>query len=286
MFTVSMFWVTGAMFVLWLGEQISEKGIGNGVSLMIFIGIISSLPFQIQLIATQVVEGFVQYWQVFILILLFVAMTWFVVMFTIAQRRIPIQHTRRMMGNKMVSNSGPNYLPLPMNLVGVIPIIFAVSLIYMPASFALIFQNVPQIANALNTIGEYMNPASPWPKGLGGATIYTLLIFFFTYWYTAIQFNVEDMAENLKRSSSYIPGVRPGKQTVDFLNGVISRLTIVSAAFLSFIALSVYLAPLLTQINTGLASLLLGTSLLIIVQVALETMRQIEANLMMKQYGS
>jgi preprotein translocase subunit SecY len=119
-----------------------------------------------------------------------------------------------------------------------------------------------------------------------GTITYVLLIFFFTYWYTAVQFNVEDIADNLKRSNSYIPGVRPGKQTVDFLNGVITRLTTVGAAFLAFVALSVYLVPLLTQINTGLASLLLGTSLLIIVQVALETMRQIEANLMMKQYGS
>ncbi|MFN7172495.1 MAG: preprotein translocase subunit SecY, partial [Fimbriimonadaceae bacterium] len=211
MFVVSMFWVTGSMFVLWLGEQISEKGIGNGVSLMIFIGIISSLPGQIGLIGHLFTEGLVAAWQIIFLIVIFLAMTWFVVMFTIAQRRIPIQHSRRMMGNRMVMSSGPNYLPLPINMAGVIPIIFAVSLVFMPATFALMLQGTP-MAGFFEELSAFLNPASGGWKGVIGTISYALLIFFFTYWYTAVQFNVEDIADNLKRSNSYIPGVRPGKQ--------------------------------------------------------------------------
>lgn len=281
-FTVILFWTAGSMLMLWMGEQVSEKGIGNGVSLMIFAGIIISFPSVIDLVATAVRNNTISIFPVFILIALFLATTWFVTMFTIAQRRIPIQHMRRQFGTKAVGGQ-TSYLPLSLNLVGVIPIIFAVSLVYMPAQFAAAFPAGTPMSDILNGIALFLMPNFTIWQGWVGAFVYMLLIFFFTYFYTAIQYNVEDIADNLKRGGSFIPGVRPGKQTKEFLDAVISRITIVGAFFLAIIALGQYVVPLIAPIaNLGL---LFGTSLLIMVSVALETMRQIEANLLMKQYG-
>lgn len=283
-FTTIAFWSAGAMFMLWLGEQISEKGIGNGISLMIFAGIIISLPNQVSRLMEGYHEGFVSIFQILILVALFLLTTWVVVLFTTAQRRIPIQHMRRQFGTKMMGGQ-TSYLPLSLNMAGVIPIIFAVSLIYIPQQFAQMFPNTG-FGNFLTTLGEYLDPGNPnLLKAALGALIYTMLIFFFTYFYTAIQYNVEDISNNLKRGGSFIPGVRPGKQTKDFLDGVISRITVVGAVFLAIIALSQYLTPLIAQLPRGSYNLIGGTSLLIMVSVALETMRQIEANLLMKQYG-
>ncbi|MCB8931880.1 MAG: preprotein translocase subunit SecY [Fimbriimonadaceae bacterium] len=281
-FTVVLFWTSGAMFVLWLGEQISEKGIGNGVSLMIFAGIILSLPNQVRQVWGAYQEGFAQWWQLGLLLLLFLGTTWLIVLFTISQRRIPIQHMRRVVGTKMMGGQ-TSYLPLSVVMAGVIPLIFAVSLIYIPQQFASMFAPTSPIHLTLIEIGSWLNPASPFPKGLVASVVYTALIFFFTYFYTAIQFNVDDISDNLKRGGSFIPGVRPGKQTRDFLDGVISRITIAGAGFLAFVALIQYVAWSLTGIQA--ISIIGGTSLLIMVSVALETMRQIEASLLMKHYG-
>ena len=278
-----LFWTTGSMFILWLGEQVSEKGIGNGISLMIFAGIIISMPGMIQVLIRGLQDGVVHWLQVGFLGVIFVLTTWFVVTFTIAQRRIPIQHMRRQMGAKMGGGS-TSYLPLSLNLAGVIPIIFAVALVYMPAQFAAMFPVDSTMHSILNTIATFLRPDFSRPEGLLGCLVYSMMIFFFTYFYTAIQYNVEDISNNLKRGGSFIPGIRPGKQTKDFLDGVITRLTLVGAFFLAIIALSQYFVPLIVS---GIPSigLLFGTSLLIMVSVALETMRQIEANILMKQYG-
>ncbi len=281
--TVTIFWTAGAMFMLWLGEQISEKGIGNGVSLMIFAGIVISLPTQGAAVVDQLSKGFVAWYQIVLLVVIFLAVTWLVVLFTTAQRRIPIQHMRRQVGTKAIGGS-TSYLPLSINLAGVIPIIFAVSLVLIPQQFAAMFPANSSAGDFLRTLGDYLYPALTFPKGVIGCIVYTILIFFFTYFYTAIQYNVEDISNHLKRAGSFIPGVRPGKQTRDFLDGVISRITIVGAMFLAVIAILQYLAPGITGIqNVGY---FFGTSLLIMVSVALETMRQIEANLLMKQYGA
>jgi preprotein translocase subunit SecY len=168
-------------------------------------------------------------------------------------------------------------------LAGVIPIIFAVSLVYLPQQFATYFGVNSPLYGPLNKITEYISPSTKVPEGIIGCVLYTLLILFFTYFYTAIQYNVDDISDNLKRAGSFVPGIRPGKQTRDFLDGVISRITIVGAGFLAIVALMQSLAPSFTGIvGTGY---FFGTSLLIIVSVALETMRQIEANILMKQYG-
>lgn len=293
-FVITAFWTAGAMFMLWLGEQISEKGIGNGVSLMIFAGIVVSMPYQSERLIDWAGASPGGWISVIGLTVIFLAATWFIVLFTTAQRRIPIQHMRRQVGTRMVGGQ-TSYLPLSVNMAGVIPIIFAVSLIYMPAQFASMFaRSAPRVEGFLNDLSTYLNPGTTetiamgsiyFPKAIIGSLAYMILIFFFTYFYTAIQYNVEDISNNLKRGGSFIPGVRPGKQTKDFLDGVISRITVAGAAFLTFIALIQYLAPRIVVIPANTVSIIGGTSLLIMVSVALETMRQIEANLLMKHYG-
>jgi preprotein translocase subunit SecY len=293
------FWTAGAMFMLWLGEQISEKGIGNGVSLMIFAGIILSLPGQAQNLWDGYKGGNVHWWSLIAVLVVFIVATWFIVYFTAAQRRIPIQHMRRQIGTKVVGGQ-TSYLPLSVNMAGVLPIIFAVSFVGIPFTFGMMLGgnnavNPNPLGYFLVQLGDFMRPSSgapvatwlPIPRGVIGSVVYTAMIFLFTYFWTAIQYNVEDISNNLKKGGSFIPGVRPGKQTKDFLDGVISRITVIGASFISVVALLQYIAPALAGIpsNTYI-SILGGTSLLIIVQVALETMRQIEANLLMKQYGS
>jgi len=287
-FTTLMFWTAGAMFMLWLGEQISAKGIGNGVSLMIFAGIVLSMPYQVNQIVQAVRDGAYQFWQALVLLFIFLGTTWIIVLFTTAQRRIPMQHMRRQVGTRVLGGQ-TSYLPIPVNTAGVIPIIFAVSLLFIPQQFASMFQGrLPKVGEMLNTIGAWMYPgSSPWfPKGLVGSLIYAVLIFFFTYFYTAIQYNVEDISNNLKRGGSFIPGVRPGKQTKDFLDGILSRITVAGAAFLTVVALAQYIGPALAGIQRANLNVIGGTSLLIMVSVAIETMRQIEASLLMKQYGT
>jgi len=287
--TVLCFWTAGAMFVLWLGEQISERGIGNGVSLMIFAGIVISLPTQGKMIIDALANNLVTWWQVALLIAVFLATTWVIIYFTTAQRRIPIQHMRRMVGTKAMGGQ-TSYLPLSVNMAGVIPIIFAISLVYIPAQFQAMFAPGTVPHDFLAWVTQHSSPSAEVPYCFIGWFIYALLIFFFTYFYTAIQYNVEDIANNLKRGGSFIPGVRPGKQTRDFLDGVISRITVVGAFFLSVVALTQYVAPVAIQaLQRGSQQLsgmtvLGGTSLLIMVSVALETMRQIEASLLMKNY--
>lgn len=286
---VITFWTAGAMFMLWLGEQISERGVANGVSLMIFAGIIFNLPYQIAQVKAQVDNGTASWIGVAIVALSFVATTWFIVYFTTAQRRIPVQHMRRMSGTRVMQGGTTSYLPLSVNTAGVIPIIFAITLLYMPAQFGQFFPRNSGPYNFLENLASFLNPdfgrmGAYWYKPVVGALVYTALIFFFTYFYTAIQYNVEDIANNLKRAGSFIPGVRPGKQTKDFLDGVISRITVVGAAFLAAVALIQFIIPGISGLRS--TSVIGGTTLLIMVSVALETMRQIEANLLMKQYGS
>lgn len=279
--TMVVFWMAGSMFLLWLGEQISERGIGNGVSLMIFAGIVISLPNIAAIVTTSVGNGTLALWRALLIAVIFFAVTFFVVYFTIAQRRIPIQHMRRNFGTQSMGGQ-TSYLPISVNMAGVIPIIFAIALVYMPAQFAMAFPADSPLHNGLNTVAKFFAPNFSRWEGWVGVIVYTALIFTFTYMWNAIQYNVEDIANNLKRAGSYIPGIRPGKQTKDFLDAVITRVTFVGALFLAATALTSYLFPLIAPIPA--LQVIGGTSLLIMVSVALETMRQIEANLLIKQY--
>lgn len=281
-FMVLLFWTAGAMFMLWLGEQVTERGIGNGISMLIFAGIVIAFPSLTQQIYTNVQAGTISWFQVIIVVALFFLSTALIVFFTVAQRRIPIQHMRRQMGTKTMGGQ-TSYLPFSVNLVGVMPIIFASSLAYLPSQFAMMAGPTSQFGQVLDRISLFLAPNFSRWEGIVASFIYMALIFFFTYFWTAIQFNVDDITDNLRRSGSFIPGVRPGKQTRDFLDGIITRIAIVGAVFLAVVAVSQYVLPLI--LNLQGIGLLFGTSLLIMVSVALETMRQMEANLLMKQYG-
>lgn len=293
--TILTFWTAGSMFTLWLGEQISERGIGNGVSLMIFAGIMIALPYQGQKLMQGLKDGLVSPLSIVGLLVIFVASTWLVVHFTSAQRRIPVQHMRRMVGTKAIGGK-TSYLPFSLLMAGVMPIIFGSAVLYLPSQFGAMLggeaANPHPVASGLMWIGNFISPAPNDPIfgykfaiNPFGCLFYLLLILFFSYFWNAIQYNVEDISNNLKRAGSIIPGVRPGKQTKDFLDDVISKLTIVGAIFISAIALLQYITPAVTQLSYqyGVGSVG-GTTMLIMVSVALETMRQIEANLLMKQY--
>lgn len=280
--SVILFWTAGAMFMLWLGEQITERGIGNGVSMLIFAGIVIAFPDLAGIIFQAIQNGTANYLQLIGVIAIFLLTTVFIVYFTIAQRRLPIQHMRRQLGTKQMGGA-TSYLPLPVNLVGVMPIIFALSLTTIPAMLTPLMPEGP-VRGAFDQLSIFLNPNLAQWQGWVGALLYMGLIFFFTYFWTAIQFNVDDISDNLRRSGSFIPGTRPGKQTRDFLDAVITRISVAGALFLSVVAVSQFFVPLIMPIQA--LTLLFGTSLLIMVSVALETMRQIEANLMMKQYGN
>lgn len=277
-------WTAGAMMVLWLGEQIQEKGIGQGVSLMIFAGIVVSFPLIGDQAIRQVMDQTRSPIEFAFLVIIFVLMTGIVVYFTQAQRRITIQHMRRNVGTRMVGGTS-SYLPIPVNAAGVIPLIFAVTIIYMPAQFASFFRPESVPYDILMQVSYFFSPSpdSYWYQWLTGTLVYALMIFFFTYFWTAIQFNVEEIATRLKQSGAYIPGVRQGKQTEQYLDQVISRITVVGALFLAFVAMVPYWVPTLTGFQGF--GIIGGTSILIIVSVVLDLMRQIEANLIMKGYS-
>ncbi|MBX3111152.1 MAG: preprotein translocase subunit SecY [Fimbriimonadaceae bacterium] len=278
---VVIFWMCGSSLLQWLGEQVTERGIGNGISILIFAGIVISIPNIAGILGNAVKNGTVGWGQVVVILALFLLTTYVVVYFTIAQRRIPIEHMRRNFGTKSIGGQ-VSYLPISPNMAGVIPIIFALALTNLPSMFRSVFPQGHPAQQALDMIGKFFYPDFRHWEGWVAAVVYAAMIFFFTYFYTALQYNVEDMADNLKKHGSFIRGIRPGKQTKEFLDGVISRVTFVGAGFLAIVALTQYVLPLIAAVqNLGL---IFGTSLLIMVSVALETMRQIEANLLAKQY--
>lgn len=268
----------GTMFLLWLGEQITDKGVGNGVSLIIFASITASLPWQISKVWESV--SLLQAWVSLVLLaVVFLGTIVGIVYVTQAQRKIPIQHARRVVGMRQVGGHS-SFLPLKIAMAGVIPIIFAISLMLLPMTIA---TAIPGDTGWV----FYMKQAAQWlaPGDNAFALImYAIVIVIFTYFYTAVQFDVNDIADNLKKYGSYIPGIRPGKPTADYLDKVVSRITFAGALFLAAVAIIQYIAPWITGIDLGTFSLVGGTSLLIVVGVALETMQSIEAQMLMRNY--
>lgn len=260
----------GTCFLMWLGEQITERGIGNGISLIIFSGIVTRIP-----------AGLMAAWGDknqyglfgFIMILAFIALIIsFIVFFERSQRRLPVQYAKRVVGRKMYGGQS-THLPLKLNMSGVIPPIFASSLIMFPATIAQFAPN-----ETLRTIAQE----------LGGGwihdTLYITLIVFFTFFYTAVTFNPVDVAENLRKYGGYIPGLRPGKATSDFIDRVLTRITVGGAAYLSFVCLLPSILSNQFQIPGILAVTFGGTSLLIVVGVAMDTIAQIETHLLSRNY--
>jgi preprotein translocase subunit SecY len=261
---------SGTAFIMWLGEQITERGIGNGISMVIFASIIISIPAALanlfQLIRTDqfTLLGTVMFAAVA------VAVIGFVVVVERGQRRIPIQHARRVVGKK-IQQGGMSYFPLRVNTAGVIPAIFASSLLMFPLTIGQ-FTESTAIQGFIDT---YLNPASFLYQ-----LVYIGLIVFFCYFYTAIMINPVDVAENIKRSGAYIPGIRPGKKTAEHIDRILTRITLVGAIYMS----AVCVLPTLLAVRAGVPFFFGGTALLIVVGVGLDTISQIEAHLVSRQY--
>ncbi|MBI2842777.1 MAG: preprotein translocase subunit SecY [Armatimonadetes bacterium] len=268
----------GTAFLMWLGELITDKGIGNGVSLIIFAGIMASLPFQLAQIATKLQAGSIHWYNAAGLLIAFVLTVMAIVAVTQAQRKIPIQHVKKVVGNKVYGGQS-SYLPLKVNSAGVIPIIFAISLQYFPLTIAQFLPQGTWLGSHMKTFAERLIPTLGHPEGM---LVYAALVVFFTYFYTAVTFNVPEVAENLKKWGSFIPGIRPGKPTMEYLDKVMTRITLAGAVFLALIALAQFVIPEMVGV-TGF-TLVGGTSLLIVVGVALETMQAIESQMLMRHY--
>jgi len=260
----------GTVFLMWLGEVLSERGIGNGISMIIFGGIIARLVTDAVSALSNIGTGGVTIPGIFGSVALTVVVIAFVVVVTQGQRKIPVQYAKRVVGRKMYGGQA-THLPLRVNQAGVIPIIFASSVLAFPL-----------------TIKGFVTPTSGFARFLDLFTpgnwlyliLYALFIFVFTYFYTAISFNPVEVSNNMKKYGGFIPGIRPGKPTAEYLDRVLTRITLAGALFLMVISLLPYLISPFTGINMGLT----GTSLLIAVGVAIDTMKQIEAHLLMRQY--
>ena len=268
--TIIITLVAGTMLLTWMGEIMTEHGVGNGVSLIIFGGIVARLPAQTAQTLTLVRAGEVAPWQFLLDVLVIFGSIVLVVAITQAVRKIPVQYAKRVVGRRVYGGQS-THLPMRLIQAGVIPLIFAVSVLQFPGTIAQ-FTRVEW----LQRWGQQILPGRPM-----GDLLYFVLIILFTYFYTAVQFDPNDVSDNIKKYGGFIPGIRPGRPTADYLARVTERLTLVGALCLAFIAI----VPLYLSRGTGVLTFYLaGTSLLIVVGVALETMKQLEAYVLMRHY--
>jgi len=286
---------TGTVFIMWLGEQISERGIGNGISLIIFAGIVVRLPAGISSVVMKFRTGEVSPLKIIFLLAFMIAVTAFIIFVEKGQRRIPVSYGKRVMGRKIYGGQA-THLPLKVNTAGVIPIIFASAVITFPSTIAG-FINHP----IAQSIARQLAPAMPLYT-----LLYAIATIFFTYFYISIIYNPKDVADNLKKHSGYVPGIRPGKRTEKFIDNILSRLTFVAAIYLASVALlpmflmsgfRVDTIPFIGEFldanlprwftsGMGISFYFGGTSLLIVVGVAMDTLSQIESQLVMRNYDS
>lgn len=265
--------VAGTMFVMWLGERITDKGIGNGISMLIMIGIISTLPtYLVSEVVTRGMSG------ALVLVLELVALFFIVVAvvaFTQATRRIPVQYAKQVVGNKVYGGQR-QYIPLKVNSSGVMPIIFAQALMFIP----------PLLANVWagdNDIAAYIGTAFADPTSWQYNVLFAFMILLFTFFYTAITVNPSQIAEDLKRNGGFVPGIKPGKQTSEFIDNILTRVTLPGSIFLAIVAIMPAFAQL-AGVSVGFSQFYGGTSLLIMVGVILDTLQQIESYLLMRHY--
>ena len=261
---------TGTVFVMWLGEMITERGIGNGISLIIFIGIVARVPLDSFNTLRQTVSGVLPPLALAVLVVGMLAVTAFVVYVNQAQRRIPVQYARRIVGRKMYGGQ-TTHIPLRVITAGVIPIIFAQSIIIFPGTLGNFFPD----SDAVQTLVRWFTPGAPLYL-----IVYSAMIIFFTYFYTAIIFNPVDLSENMKKYGGFVPGIQPGKHTAEYIDRVLLRITFPGAIFLALIAI---LPDMLIRYG-NIPFYFGGTSLLIIVSVGLDTLQQIESHLLMRHY--
>ncbi len=284
-FIITLTFTAGTAFIIWLGELITEKGLGNGISLIIFAGIVSAIPSGALKIYNQFLAGGLSIKGVLValaIVVVAIVAIALVVLFDSAERRIPVQYAKRVVGRKMYGGQSTN-IPIKVIMGGVMPIIFASSIMAFPATIVRLLSsgNLPTKGLGYYILSCLSAGLGPWWCDVVYAVIYFLLIIFFTYFYSSIQFNTVELANNMKKSGGYIPGYRPGKPTSDFVSKVSSRLNFIGAIFLGVIAV----LPVVIGAVFGIDGLQIGgTSLLIMEGVALETVRQIESQMVMRHY--
>ena len=269
----------GTALIMWLGEQVNEKGIGNGISIILFAGIISGLPSAVISMGSAFIEGikgtegYTQYlYFVPIVLVIFIAIIGFIVWMDNAERRIPIQYAKRVVGRKVYGGQN-THMPIKVNLSGVMPIIFASSILSLPSTITMFY--TPEKGGFGEKFFNFFN-ATSW----GYAVLYFVLIILFAYFYASIQYNPIEMANNLRQNSGAIPGIRPGRPTSDYFTKILSRMVLLGALLLSVVAILPIVFTLITGYNVSLG----GTSVLIVVGVALETVKSIESQMMMRHY--
>ena len=268
-----VFLVSGTVFMMWLGEQITDKGIGNGISLIIFIGIIDRFPYAILDEYSLLSNGQRNIVLEVVIVSLMVLIIAGVVLVTQGTRRIPVQYAKRVVGRK-VYGGVTQYIPLRVNTAGVMPIIFAQSIMFIPSTLFSFFPN----NDFIGTLATYFSYESATYS-----IIYAIMIIFFTYFYTAIAFNPQEVAENMKKQGGFIPGIRPGKQTSEFIDNILTKITLPGSIFLAIVAiLPAFISSF--GVSGRFASFFGGTSLLIVVGVALDSLQQVESHLLMRHY--
>ena len=265
----------GTAFLMWLGEQITEKGVGNGISLIIFAGIVSRIPDMAKTLYASVESGALNWLMVAVILVFALLIIAFVVMMNEAERRLPVQYAKRVVGRKMYGGQS-THIPIKVAGAGVIPIIFAMSIMAFPGTIASFFGKTAQSGGFWGAF-LWVFSGQSWIY----AVLYFLLIIFFTYFYTAIQFNPIEMSNNMKKNGGFIPGIRPGRPTSDYIARVLSRVTLAGAFFLAFIAV----IPIFMNLGLHTSNFSIGgTSLLIVVGVALETVQNMESQMLMRHY--
>lgn len=270
---------TGTVFLMWVGEQITEKGIGNGMSLIITIGILSQLPTAFGMILQQLnldtqEAGQMSFSSVVVLATVFIAVTIATILIIQGHRRIPLQYARRVVGRKEVQG-GNSYIPLKVNYAGVVPVIFASSLLMFPATLGTFIGR----GNFFGEIASWLSPGSSMHL-----VLYIVLIIFFTYFWTATQFRPDQIASDMKKNGAFIPGIRQGKPTQDYLEHTMNRVTLLGAMFLALLAILPTIIGSMLGVPQTISYFFGGTALLILVGVVLDTMKQVESHLLMKRY--
>lgn len=267
--------VTGAVFMMWLGEQITEKGVGNGISLLIFAGIVAGLPAAIGQSLEQARQGELNILVLLMILTLAIAVIYMIVFIERGQRRITVNYAKRQQGRKMYQAQS-SHLPLKVNMAGVIPAIFASSILLFPASIAQWFGSSGS-ADWLQELAVAIGPGQPL-----NILLFTVFIVFFCFFYTALMFNPQEVADNLKRSGAFVPGIRPGQQTANYIDGVLTRLTVFGSAYIALVCL----LPQFLVVTWNVPFYLGGTSLLIVVVVVMDFMAQVQSHMMSHQYDS
>lgn len=281
--TIVACFVAGASLIIWLGDRINEKGLGNGISMILFAGIISNLPGVVDYFVSTIAANPADIIWVIVTIIIFLALVWFVIFMTNAERRIPVQYAKRVVGRKMYGGQS-THIPIKVAMAGVMPIIFAMSLMSLPQTICYFFGVTGKgdpITGEMSFWDHFVNFFSP-QSGALYAIIYFLLIIAFNYFYVSIQYNPVEIANNLKKNNGAIPGYRPGKPTSDFIHNSLNKITLVGAIFLGIIAVFPIVLSMCVPALSGVS--LGGTSLLIVVSVCLETVRSLESQMMMRHH--